>query len=193
MKKLINSYLLIAIVVIFTAIAVVATPISAKPIDPDNKGVNLKEKMGEAIELITQTTAMAAKAQKTGDLDLAKKALGMNNKGQPLLDEVAKAVKETGDPEMELTTCNLFDSLITSLQMLRSLADETAKISTDPKTVGAAEELKKMVREAITMARLTFQRAAIACVEVETDEVFEEDRPVEKVGDGFKAEEASKV
>ena len=193
MKGLLNSYLLIAIVGIFTAIAVVATPVSAKPIDPTNKSASLKEKLREAVELITQATVMAVKAEETGDLDLAKKALEMNNKGKALLEEVAKAVKETGDPEMELATCNVFDSLVTALDMLVSMADKIAKVSTDPKAVRAAEELKDMATEAITMARLTFQRVALACIEGESDEAFEEDRPEEKTGDGFKAEEASAV
>lgn len=193
MKKLFNSYLLFAIIVIFTAITVVAMPVSAKPIDPNNKVVDLKEKLREAVELITQATVMAAKAQETGDLDLAKKALEMNDKGKALLEEVAKAVKETGDPEMELATCDVFDSLVTALDMLISMADQIAKVSTDPKAVRAAEELKDMATEAVAMARLTLGRASLACAEGEKVAAFEEDRAEEKVVDGFRLERATDI
>ncbi len=173
------------------AIAVVATPVSAKPVDPNNKVASLEEKLREAVELISQATVMTVKAEETGNLDLAKKALEMNKKGMALLEEVAKAVKETADPEVEQSTCDVFDSLVTGLDMLLSMADQIAKVSTDPKTVRAAEELKDMATEAIDMARLTIQRATLACVETETDEAFEEDRAEEKVADGFKIEPAS--
>ena len=193
MKKLINTYLLIAVVGIFTAITVVATPVSAKPIEPANKVVSLKEKLRAAVELITQATVMTVKAQETGDLLLAKKALEMNKKAEALIKEVANAVKATGDPEMDLATCDIFDSLVTALDMLVTMADQIAKVSTDPKAVRAAEELKEMAEEAITMARLNLKRAALACIEGETEEAYEADAAEDKVGDGFKAEQASAV
>ncbi len=194
MKRFGNSYWLIAMFCIFTAVALVSAPVSAKAVGPKDKAATLKEKMREAVALITQATEMAAKADETGDLDLAKKAMAIHSKAKVLLDEVAKAVKETGDPEMEVATCDIFNSYVTALDMLISMADKVAKVSTDPKAVRAAEELKKAVTDEIAMADLTLQKAALSCSSSKEDtaEAFEEDRRAEKVGDEFKPEEASK-
>lgn len=192
MKKHTRFYLLMAIIGTVAAMALTVNPAFAKPTDSQDRMAQLKEKLREAVELINESTLMAAKADETGDLDLAQKALEMNKKAMALLEEVADALKGAADPEMEMATCDVFDALVTALDLLSSAADRIAKISDDEKTVQAAEKLKTMVADAVAMMRVKLKRANLACLDRDTEEAFEQERAEERVGDNFEPEEASK-
>ncbi len=154
MRKLLRGQKRILIVFVgsLLTIAFLVFPAVAAEITP-------AEKLQKAEELSIRASEMAAKAEDTGDAELAKKALELANEASLLVSEVASEAQKTGNTDLAQEAVNMAVRVQAAITRVITAGTYIARTSTDP---GVVADAKKVVEKAEGLVRLNNETIRIA-------------------------------
>jgi hypothetical protein len=122
-------------------------------------GVTPAEKLQKAEELSIRASEMAAKAEDTGDVKLAKKALELANRASRLVSEVASEAQKTDNADLAQEAVNMAVIVQAAITQVITAGTYIAQTSTDPRVVADAKEVVEKAEASVRFNNETIEIA----------------------------------
>ena len=159
MKKFLKSHhtggQLIALIAGVMTIILIAAPVPAVEITPE-------QKLAKAAELSAQASKTAIIAKETGNVEMAKKAMEIAGEASRLISEVVTYSCDVGNTELVQFAMNEAVNLMTVINQIAETARYLVQTGTDPAAVNAAKEILVKFEEVQSLIKGAMERA-VAC------------------------------
>ncbi|MBA7571415.1 hypothetical protein ES708_13178 [subsurface metagenome] len=174
MKKFLKSHhtggKLIALIASVMTIILLAVPVLAVEMTPE-------QKLANAAQLSAQASEMAIIAEETGNVEMAKEAMAIADEASRLIAEVVTYAGDTGNTELAQSAMNEAANLVAAINQITETAQYLVQTGTDPAVVNAAKEILVKAGEVRSLNRGTMELAMAAGATPPPVEAYEPPAP----------------